>query len=92
MPGPISDTYDGPSDEKPKIPAWAGLPTELRAFLAMLRRSNLGFGTRHDYNPAGTAVMVEHPHEKDSGFHVTEWAFDADGKLTGVELYEGEVY
>ena len=28
MPGSVSDSYEGPSDEKPEIPAWALEPLE----------------------------------------------------------------
>ena len=29
MPGPVSDSYEGPSDERPPIPAWALPPLDV---------------------------------------------------------------
>jgi hypothetical protein len=53
--------------------------SELKAFLAMLERAGIGHGTRQDYNPEGTGVQVE-----DYDGTVTDWWFDADGKLVSV--------
>jgi hypothetical protein len=55
--------------------------TELQAFLNMLDRAGVGYGTRNDHNPAGTAVQVEHEDREDT---VTDWWFDAAGKLLTV--------
>ena len=63
--------------------------SELKALLAMLERAGIGHGTRHDYNPAGTAVQVE-TGESEANFTVTEFAFDAAGNLTEVVSYPGE--
>lgn len=67
--------------------------SEQQAFLAMLTRAGIGHGTRVDYNPPGLAVQVEHEDDEGSkhGFRVTEWAFDAEGKLTEVVIHEGEI-
>jgi len=64
---------------------------ERRTFIAMLERAGIGHGTRRDYHPDGESVQVEHPDEEGDGFHVTDWMFDAAGKLVSVEHYEGEV-
>lgn len=63
--------------------------TELQMFTAMLNRAVIGYGLRDD--PDGTAVRVESG-EWESDFQVTEFAFDKDGQLTGVECYKGEIY
>ena len=57
--------------------------TELKAFLAMLDRAGVGHGTRDDHNPEGTGVQVEH---EDDDHTVTDWWFDADGKLVEVHV------
>ncbi len=89
MSGKVTVTSDGPKDHV-KDPTLE--QTELRAFLSMLDHSSgIGFGIRHDYAPPGTAVQVEHPHDDDDGFHVTQWYFDDNGKLVKVEHYEGEI-
>ncbi len=62
---------------------------ELKSFVAMLKRAGIGHGIRHDYNPPGTAVMVESG-EEEIEFMVTEFAFDADGNLTKVQSYPGD--
>jgi hypothetical protein len=65
--------------------------TELKAFLKMLERSGVGHGIRQDYNPPGTAVLVEHPDDdNETGFWVTDWAFDDAGNLTDISHYRGE--
>ena len=58
---------------------------EKQAFLAMLERAGIGHGIRHDYNPPGTAVQVEH---EDANLTTTDWLFDVDGKLVGVIVVE----
>jgi len=64
--------------------------TELQAFLAMLERVWVAHGTRPDYDPPGTAVQVEHLEDAgDDEYWVTDWAFDADGRLVDVEHYRG---
>ncbi len=66
--------------------------TELKNFLKMLGNSSIGHGYREDHNPEATAVQVEHDDEDDdSVFWVTEWMFDAAGKLSGVKHSRGEV-
>lgn len=60
--------------------------TDLKLFSDMLTRAGVGHGLRHDYNPAGTAVQVE----EEDGKMITEFAFDADGKLLSVHCYEHE--
>lgn len=60
------------------------------AFIDMLERAGVGHGRRQDYNPDGESVQVEHPHAGDHGFTVSDWQFDAEGKLLRVEPYEGE--
>ena len=68
--------------------------TELQAFVAMLVRAGIGHGTRTDHNPRGTAVIVEAECQADfvvADFMVTEFSFDADGKLKAVECYPGDV-
>jgi hypothetical protein len=57
--------------------------TELKAFLAMLERAGVGHGTRADFNPAGTAVQVEH---EDDAETVTDWWFDDAGNLVSVHV------
>lgn len=63
--------------------------TELQQFLAMLRRAGVGHSTRRDYTPDGTAVLVE-TGEGETELMVTEFAFDAAGRLVGVECYPGD--
>jgi len=64
--------------------------SELRQFLSMLDRAGIGYGTRHDYNPDGTAVMVESG-ESEEDFQITEFGFNSDGQLETVICYQGEV-
>lgn len=67
--------------------------TEKEVFIAMLNRVGVGYGKRTDYDPPGESVQVEHENETTDGkggWMVTDWQFDAEGKLTGVTLYEGE--
>lgn len=64
--------------------------SELQAFQKMLERAGVGHGLRFDYNPPGTAVMVESG-ENEMEFMVTEFGFDADGRLKEVASYPGEV-
>jgi len=74
-----------------RSPAKAGTqPTEENQLVAMLSRAGVGFGLRLDHNPGGTAVQIEAEGHDDDWF-VTEFAFDAAGKLTGVVTYEGEI-
>jgi hypothetical protein len=63
---------------------------DLRRFLMILDSAGVGYGTRTDYDPPGTAVQVEHPDEDGGGFWVTEWAFNAAGRLTEISHYRGE--
>jgi hypothetical protein len=64
---------------------------EYQQFKAMLERAGIGHGLRHDYNPDGESVQVEHDDEDAKhGWMVTDWSFDADGKLVSVTMYEGE--
>ena len=64
--------------------------SDLKAFLAMLGRAGIGHGQRYDHNPEGTGVQVEHECEDDKGWFVSDWQFDADGKLVSVSHYPGE--
>lgn len=64
--------------------------TELQQFVAMLDGAGVGYGTREDYDPPGTAVQVE-TGESDEDFTITEFAFDGDGKLIEVTSCPGEV-
>lgn len=89
MIGKVTVTCDGQKEET-KDPTLEA--ADLRSFLAMLDRSSVGFGQRHDYNPEGTSVQVEHPVEgSDTEFWVTDWSFDAAGKLIDVGHYKGEL-
>lgn len=56
---------------------------ELQAFMAMLARAGIGHGSRIDYNPPGTSVLVEH-----DGETVVDWHFDSGGKLVSVCVCE----
>lgn len=62
--------------------------TEYTRFVNMLNRAGIGYGLRDDADGA-VAVQVE-----DYGFGphtgVAEFAFDKDGLLTVVTMYEGE--
>jgi hypothetical protein len=64
--------------------------TELQQFLAMLDRAGVGYGRRTDHNPTGGSVLVE-TGENETEFMVTEFGFDADGKLKAVVCYPGDV-
>jgi hypothetical protein len=64
--------------------------TELQQFIAMLDRAGIGHGMRIDYDPCGTAVQVEHAHDEGDGWTVTDWQFDADGRLVDISMYPGE--
>lgn len=65
--------------------------TELKVFLAMLERVGIGHGTRTDYNPPGTGVLIEHPDDDGDGWWQTEWQFNDKGELVDVCHYRGEV-
>jgi hypothetical protein len=72
-------------------PEGCDVPTQLQAFLAMLDGSGVGYGTRIDHNPPGTAVQVEHPDEdNDTGFWVTDWLFDGGGNFLEVIHCRGQ--
>lgn len=58
--------------------------TELQHFISMLGHSGIGYGTRHDHNPEGTAVLVEHENDEPRN---SEWWFDADGSLVTAHVY-----
>ena len=63
--------------------------SELQQLVATLDRAGVGYGRRHDHNPPGEAVQIESG-ESERDFYVTEFAFDADGRLTGVTCSPGE--
>lgn len=63
--------------------------TEREQLKAMLDRANIGYGLRHDYNPPGESVQVENDIE-DSEEMITEFVFDASGKLVSVHSYHSE--
>jgi hypothetical protein len=65
------------------------MTSELIAFVAMLERAGIGHGMRADYDPPGTAVMVE-TGDGEGEFTITEFGFDGDGKLTDVVSYPGD--
>lgn len=66
-------------------------PTEHQQLIAMLTRVGVGYGTRHDHNPEGVAVQVECDDSDDARqWTVTEFVFDADGRLKTVVCYEPE--
>lgn len=61
--------------------------TEQQAFTAMLTRAGIGHGLRDDHGePKGTAVLVENDDGHDNEL-VSEFWFDADGKLKTVNTY-----
>lgn len=59
--------------------------TELQVFVAMLDRAGVGYGTREDISPPGTGVQVEYEDDPDT---VTDWWFDAAGRLVSVHVCE----
>jgi hypothetical protein len=66
--------------------------SELQQLLAMLSRAGIGHGRRTDWSPpgeSGESVQVE-TGENETEFMVTEFGFDADGKLVTVVCYPGE--
>lgn len=65
--------------------------TEYQQFKAMLERSGVGHGLRHDHNPPETAVMVECDDSDDARqWTVCEFVFDDSGRLKTAVSYKGE--
>jgi len=56
MPGPVSDSYEGPSDTPGELPAWAGGPrkkpmTDTQQLLDEIRRRCEEFMVRQEHGP-----------------------------------------
>ena len=66
------------------------VPTDQRAFLAMIERAGVGHGLRDDFRPPGTAVQIE-TENGDGDVTTVEFWFDESGRLKTVHCYESDL-